>query len=99
MATKKKLEEAVEWQVFFFEGKGWYDVVDSEEKFLDLLEVHNNNLEELLGTKRLPVEEEKRFTGKLPRFSNRNNYVVGGQTLGEWLEENKINLAFARKKK
>lgn len=85
------------WKTFLFDGKGWYDVVDSPDKFMDLLGVHDN-LEELLATKRLPVEDEARLIGKMPRFSSRNT-LVSTQTLGEWFKENKIDLAFAKQKR
>jgi hypothetical protein len=87
------------WETFLFDGKGWFDVVDSPEKFLYLLSVHDGNLEELLAAKRLRPEDEANLIGNLPRFSSRQDRIVGMQTLGEWFEENKIKLAFAKSKK
>ncbi len=92
MSTKQK------WKTFLFEGNAWYDVVESPEKFKDLLVAHNGNLEELLSFKRLVLQEEK-LGNNMPRFGNRREHVGGKQTLGEWLKENKIDLAFAKSQK
>jgi hypothetical protein len=87
------------WKTFFFDGRGWYDVVDTPEKFKDLLSIYKD-LKQLLSVQRLSEEEEKKLFGSLPRFGNRREYTSWGtQTLGEWLVENKINLAFVKRQK
>ncbi|TSC84258.1 MAG: hypothetical protein G01um101413_553 [Parcubacteria group bacterium Gr01-1014_13] len=87
------------WKTFFFDSNTWFDVVETPDKFKDLLYTHNGNLEEILGSKRSVMSEEKKHTDEMPRFGNRREHVGGKQTLGEWLKENKIDLGFLKSQK
>lgn len=94
------------WKPFFFDGNMWFDVVDSPAKFKNLLAAYKNDLARILDAKRAPVAEVAKLpahyhfgangvrTGEMPNFGFRREHI-GSQTLGEWLRENKIDLALA----
>lgn len=68
------------WITFFFDGNSWFDVVESRDKFKDLLSVHDGKLDQLLSTKRSVKSEEKENVNKMPRFGNRREHIDGKQT-------------------
>lgn len=95
------------WKTFYFDSNSWFDVVDSPEKFKDLLVAYKGNLSNLLDAKRAPVAEVAKLpanyhlgaakrtrTGEMPNFGFRREHT-GKQTLGEWLRENNVDLALA----
>ncbi|KKR35405.1 MAG: hypothetical protein UT67_C0002G0029 [Candidatus Magasanikbacteria bacterium GW2011_GWA2_40_10] len=97
------------WKVFFFDGNRWFGVVNSPAKFKELLAAYNGDLALLLNrAKRAPVKEVAKLpsdyhlgaakrtrTGEMPNFGFRREHINGTQTLGDWLRENKIDLALA----
>lgn len=77
------------WITFYFNGNSWFGVVDSLDKFKEMLKAYNDarfTLDHILRA--------RRYTGQwgrpMPDFSFYPEYA-GPQTLGEWLRENKID--------
>ena len=89
---------------FFFDGNSWFGIVDTEEKFRELLTSYGYDLEVLekaLLAGPLDIAEtppEYHFgvmaarTGKLPNFGFRREHSNGTVTFGEWCRNRGIDL-------
>jgi hypothetical protein len=78
------LVEKTSFTPFYFEGNMYYDLIDSKEKFNDLVEAYKGHGD--LGL-------AKEYVGDMPRneiaFGFYSEYQ-GKQTLGEWMKLNNI---------
>lgn len=80
------------WNTFYYNGNTWCGVVDSLDKFKEVLKAYNKARFALDH-----VLHARRYTGQpgrsIPDFGFYPPEYAGPQTLGEWLRENNVDLA------
>ena len=89
---------------FFFDGNRWFQMVDSPQRWRELIRAYDGGIEQLLATKEAALSNIKELpptyhfgtpgvrTGAIPSFGFRREHMDGVSSLEEWAKRAGMDL-------